>query len=186
MCLENQAFVWYNGQGCITLFHLWGTGCARRNVGKIVPSFKVSSSYCEKNKVSKREVVSEILSEKRIEKKEEKCRMIDCFFDFGITWSDGSKITQEQWIAILKENSIEVSIATFKRYLKDRGYSKRRKNKKVSLPKPIYNHFSIRFNDDTFDEEVEHDESLVSFGRKFAEIIERYHDSDEFRKTWRA
>lgn len=150
------------------------------------PSFKVSSSYCEKNKVSKREVVSEILSEKRIEKKEEKYRMIDCFFGFDITWDDGSKITQEQWIAILKENGIEVSIATFKRYLKDRGYSKRRKNKKVSLPKPIYNHYSIRFNDDTFDEEVEHDESLVSFGRKFAEIIERYHDSDEFRKTWRA
>ena len=101
------------------------------------PSFKVSSSYCEKNKVSKRTVVSEILSEKRIEKKEEKYCMIDCFFDFGITWNDGSKITQEQWIAILKENGIEVSIATFKRYLNDRGYSKRRNSKKVSLPKQI-------------------------------------------------
>ena len=101
------------------------------------PSFKVSSSYCEKNKVSKRTVVSEILSEKRIEKKEEKYRMIDCFFDFDITWNDGRKITQEQWIAILKENGIEVSIATFKRYLNDRGYSKRRNSKKVSLPKQI-------------------------------------------------
>ena len=101
------------------------------------PSFKVSSSYCKKNKVSKRTVVSEILSEKRIEKKEEKYCMIDCFFDFGITWNDGSKITQEQWIAILKENGIEVSIATFKRYLNDRGYSKRRNSKKVSLPKQI-------------------------------------------------
>ena len=135
------------------------------------PSFKVSSSYCDRNRVSKRAVVSEILSEKRMEKKEEKYRMIDCFFDFGITWNDGSKITQEQWIAILKENGIEVSIATFKRYLNDRGYSKRRKNKKVSLPKPIYNHYSIKFSDDTFDEEVEHDESLVSFDKKFVEII---------------
>lgn len=150
------------------------------------PSFKVSSSYCEKNKVSKREVVSEILSEKRIEKKEEKYRMIDCFFDFGITWDDGRKITQEQWVAILKENGIEVSIATFKRYLRDRGYSKRRNNKKVSLPKPIYNHYSIRFSDDTFGEDVEHDESLVSFGRKFIEIIERFHDSDEFIAKWGA
>ncbi len=150
------------------------------------PSFKVSSSYCEKNKVSKREVVSEILSEKRIEKKEEKYRMIDCFFDFGITWNDGSKITQEQWIAILKENGIEVSIATFKRYLNDRGYSKRKKSKKVSLPKPIYNNYPIRFSDDTFDEEVEHDESLVPFDKKFVEIIERLHNSDEFRAKWRA
>ena len=149
------------------------------------PSFKVSNTYCYKNKVSKRKVVSEILSEKRIEKKEEKYRMIDCFFDSCITWDDGSKITQEEWIAILKENGIEVSIATFKRYLNDRGYSKRRKNKKVSLPKPIYNHYSIRFSDDTFEEKDGHNELLVSFGRRFMEIIERYHDSDEFSTKWR-
>ena len=37
MSQENQAIVWYNGQSCITLFHFWGTGCARRNVGKFVP-----------------------------------------------------------------------------------------------------------------------------------------------------
>ena len=37
MCQENQAIVWYNGQSCITLFLFWGTGCARRNVGKFVP-----------------------------------------------------------------------------------------------------------------------------------------------------
>ena len=150
------------------------------------PSFKVSNSYCEKNKVSKRNVVSEILSENRIEKKEEKYRMIDCFFDTSITWDDGRKITQEEWIAILKENGIEVSIATFKRYLNERGYSKRRKNKKVSLPNPIYNHYSIRFSDDTFEEKNGHNELLVSFGRKFIEIIERFHNSDEFRAKWRA
>ena len=150
------------------------------------PSFKVSNSYCEKNKVSKREVVSEILSEKRIEKKEEKYRMIDCFFDFDITWNDGSRITQQQWIAILKENGIEVSIATFKRYLNDRGYSKRRNNKKVSLPKPIYNNNTIRFSDDTFEEKDGHNEFSVSFDKRFVEIIERLHSSDEFRAKWRA
>lgn len=101
------------------------------------PSFKVSDSYCVKNKVSKRAVVSEILSEKRTKKKEEKYRMIDCFFDSNTTLHNGNRITQKQWIAILKENGIDVSIATFKRYLNDRGYSKRRKNKKVSLPTPI-------------------------------------------------
>ena len=146
------------------------------------PSFKVSNSYCEKNKVSKKSVASKILSEKRIEKKEEKYRMIDCFFDSCITWDNGSKITQEEWIAILKENGIEVSIATFKRYLKDRGYSKRRKSKKVSLPKPTYNHYTIRFRDDTFED----CELLVSFSRKFIEIVEKYQDSDEFRTKWRA
>ena len=150
------------------------------------PSFKVSSSYCEKNKVSKRNVVSEILSEKRIEKKEEKYHMIDYFFDFGITRNDGSRLTQQQWIAILKENSIEVSIATFKRYLNERGYSKRRKNKKVSLPKPIYNNNTIRFSDDTFEGRDGHNEFSVSFDKKFVEIIERLHNSDEFRAKWRA
>ena len=101
------------------------------------PSFKVSDSYCDRNRVSKRAVVSEILSENRIEKKEEKYKVIDFFFDHNLTWNDGSRITQKQWIEILKEKGIEVSIASFKRYLNDRGYSKRRKTKKVSLPKPI-------------------------------------------------
>ena len=101
------------------------------------PSFKVSDSYCDRNRVSKRAVVSEILSENRIEKKEEKYKEIDFFFDHNLTWNDGSRITQKQWIEILKEKGIEVSIASFKRYLNDRGYSKRRKTKKVSLPKPI-------------------------------------------------
>lgn len=89
-------------------------------------SFKVSSSYCEKNRVSKHTVVAQILSEKRTEKKEEKYREIDIFYDPTLTMKDGSKITQEQWVEILKNNGIEVSIATFKRYLKDRGFSKRR------------------------------------------------------------
>ncbi len=88
-------------------------------------SFKVSSSYCEKNRVSKHTVVAQILSEKRTEKKEEKYREIDLFYDPTITMEDGSKITQKQWVEVLKENGIEISIATFKRYLKDRGFSKK-------------------------------------------------------------
>lgn len=36
--LENQAIVWYKEQTCITHFHFCGTGCARKNVGKFVPS----------------------------------------------------------------------------------------------------------------------------------------------------
>lgn len=54
------------------------------------------------------------------------------------------------------------------------------------LSKPIYNHYSIRFSDDTFDEEDGHDELLVSFDKKIVEIIERLHNSDEFRAKWRA
>ena len=50
----------------------------------------------------------------------------------------------------------------------------------------IKNHYSIRFSDDTFDEQVEHDESLVSLDKKLVEIIERLHNSDEFRAKWRA
>ena len=38
----------------------------------------------------------------------------------------------------------------------------------------------------TFDEQVEHDESLVSLDKKLVEIIERLHNSDEFRAKWRA
>ena len=48
------------------------------------------------------------------------------------------------------------------------------------------NHYSIRFSDDTFDKQVEHDESLVSLDKKLVEIIERLHNSDEFRAKWRA
>ena len=58
--------------------------------------------------------------------------------------------------------------------------------KKYHYQNKYKNHYSIRFSDDTFDEQVEHDESLVSFGRKFIEIIEMLHNSDEFRAKWRA
>ena len=118
-------------------------------------------------------MVSEILSEQRTERKEEKYNDIDYFYDPTIRWDNGKKITQEQWIAILKENGVEVSIATFKRYLSERGYSKKRNQRKVSSPTPIYNNYSIRFGNDTFLDETDgSNEHLSSSNRKFMEIVE--------------
>ena len=148
-------------------------------------SFKVSNYYCDKYRVSKRTVVSEILSERRMEKKEEKYSEIDYFYDPNLSWNNGSKITQEQWLVILKENGIEVSIATFKRYLKDRGFSKKR-NKKSIISKPkktIFN--TIRFDDDTFFEEIGNNDSYVSSDIMFREIVGRIHDTNEFKEKWK-
>lgn len=148
-------------------------------------SFKVSNHYCDKYKVSKRTVVSEILSERKMEKKEKKYSEIDYFYDPNLSWDNGSKITQEQWLMILKENGIEVSIATFKRYLNDRGFSKKR-NKKSIISKPkntIFN--TIRFNDDTFLEEIGANDTYVSSDRMFREIIARIHDTNEFKERWK-
>jgi len=153
------------------------------------PAFKVSNTYCEKNKVSKRAVVSEILSEQRTERKEERYSDIDYFYDSNIRWDNGKKITIKQWLEILRENGVEVSIATFKRYLGERGFSKRKKNKKVSLPTPIYNNYPIRFSDDTFSDEdfnQVYDESWIASNRKFVEIVDRIHSSEEFKTKWRA
>ena len=57
--------------------------------------------------------------------------------------------------------------------------------KKYHYQNKYKNHYSIRFSDDTFEEEIGHDESLVSFDKKFVEIIERFHSNDEFRAKWR-
>lgn len=149
------------------------------------PSFKVSSSYCDRNRVSKRAVVNEILSEKRMEKKEEKYKEIDFFFDHNLTWNDGSKITQQQWVLILQENGVEgVSIATFKRYLDDRGYSKKRKKESIITNTNTRISNTIRFSDDTFDEKDGDNESYVSCDSMFREIIVGIHSTDEFRRKW--
>ena len=149
------------------------------------PSFKVSSSYCDRNRVSKRAVVNEILSEKRMEKKEEKYKEIDFFFDHNLTWNDGGKITQQQWVLILQENGVEgVSIATFKRYLDDRGYSKKRKKESIITNTNTRISNTIRFSDDTFDEKDGDNESYVSCDSMFREIIVGIHSTDEFRRKW--
>lgn len=148
------------------------------------PSFKVSSSYCDRNRVSKRAVVNEILSEKRMEKKEERYSEIDFFFDPNLSWDDGSKITQKQWVEILKENGIAVSIATFKRYLEDRGYSKKRKKESIITNTNTIIFNTISFGDDTFEEKDGYNESYVLYERKFKEIIGEIHSTDEFRRKW--
>lgn len=94
-------------------------------------SFHVSDTYCKKNRVSKNEVVLRILSEKKAEVKEAKYSEIDYFYEHNLAWNDGRKITIEQWVSILNENGIELSKATFNRYLKERGYSRNKKRKRA-------------------------------------------------------
>lgn len=153
-------------------------------------SFHVSDTYCKKNRVSKNEVVLRILSEKKTEVKEEKYSEIDYFYEHNLAWNDGRKITIEQWVSILNENGIELSKATFNRYLKERGYSRNKKRKRVKniTSKPNMNiHHTIRLRDDTFldDEDCSLDESLMVSDRKFREIVEGIHGSDEFREKWK-
>lgn len=153
-------------------------------------SFHVSDAYCKKNRVSKNEVVLRILSEKKTEVKEEKYSEIDYFYEHNLAWNDGRKITIEQWVSILNENGIELSKATFNRYLKERGYSRNKKRKRVKniTSKPNMNiHRTIRLRDDTFwdDEDCSLDESLMVSDRKFREIVEGIHGSDEFREKWK-
>lgn len=64
-------------------------------------SFRVSDAYCKKNRVSKKQVLGSLLGEKNREKKEERYSEIDYFYDPTITWDNGKKVTQQQWIVIL-------------------------------------------------------------------------------------
>ena len=154
------------------------------------PSFRVSSYYCDKNRVSKKQVLGSLLGEKNRKKKEEKYSEIDYFYDPNLSLNDGKKITQKQWIEILEENGVIVSLRTFKSYLSDRGFSKtnkRKETKKSATSKPnTINHYSIRFASCTFwdDEDDIQDDSLINPDRQFKEIIRRIHDTDEFRRKW--
>lgn len=153
-------------------------------------SFHVSDAYCKKNRVSKNEVVLRILSEKKSEVKEAKYSEIDYFYVHNLAWNDGRKITIEQWVSILNENGIELSKATFNRYLKERGFSRNKKRKRVKniTSKPnMNNHHTIRLRDDTFgdDEDCILDETMMIPDRKFREIVEGIHSSDEFREKWK-
>lgn len=154
------------------------------------PSFRVSSYYCDKNRVSKKQVLGSLLGEKNRKKKEEKYSEIDYFYDPNLSLNDGKKITQKQWIEILLENGVIVSLRTFKSYLSDRGFSKtnkRKETKKSATRKPnTINHYSIRFASCTFwdDEDDIQDDSLMNPDRQFREIIGRIHDTDEFKRKW--
>lgn len=152
------------------------------------PSFKVSDAYCKKNRVSKKQVLGSLLGEKKKEEKEERFSDIDFFYEREAT-IEGRKITIEQWIAILKENGVEVSIATFKRYLKERGYCKTRETKKSIKNKHNITLHTIRFTCDTFSDEDDnqvYDESWIASNRRFVEIVEKIQGSDEFKTKWRA
>jgi hypothetical protein len=153
-------------------------------------SFKANEAYCKKNGVSKRTVVNRILSEQNTERKEEKYNDIDCFYDPKVRWENGKKITQEQWLGILKENGIEITLRSFQRYLELRGYSKPRKRTK-SLKNDITKHNIIHNTiilgnvvfsdtDDAFNE------TCISSNRKFLEVVEKIHRNDEFITKWRA
>lgn len=92
--------------------------------------FKISDSYCRDNRVSKKQVLGSLLGEDNRRKKEESYNEIDIFYDPTITWEDGSKITQKQWLEILEENGLKMSLRKFKNYLEDRGYTKKRETSK--------------------------------------------------------
>jgi hypothetical protein len=91
---------------------------------------KISDSYCRDNRVSKKQVLGSLLGEDNRRKKEESYNEIDIFYDPTITWEDGSKITQKQWLEILEENGLKMSLRKFKNYLEDRGYTKKRETSK--------------------------------------------------------
>lgn len=153
-------------------------------------SFKVSDVFCMKNRVSKKQVLGCLLGEKNREKKEERYREIDYFYDPTITWENGKRVTQQQWIEILEENGIMVSLRTFQSYLSNRGYSKsiRKGNKNNATSKSnMSNHYTIRFASCTFldEEECTLDESWIVSDRKFREIVEGIHGTDEFRAKWK-
>lgn len=153
-------------------------------------SFKANETYCKKNGVSKRTVVNRILSEQNTERKEEKYNDIDCFYDPKVRWENGKKITQEQWLGILKENGIEITLRSFQRYLEVRGYSKprkRTKSQKNDITKHNIIHNTIILGNVVFsDTDDAFNETCISSNRKFLEVVEKIHRNDEFITKWRA
>ncbi len=144
-------------------------------------SYKVSDRYCKQHNVTKMKVVGELNGEQSRLKKEERFMEIDWFYDASLTHSNGKKITQKQWIRILDENGIKVSIETFKRYLDDRGYTK--KHRKSVSDTPILKTNTYNVVNDTFCEKEE-DVYLTNQDRQFKKIIRIIHESIEFRRKW--
>ena len=56
--------------------------------------------------------------------------------------------------------------------------------KKYHYQNKYKNHYSIRFSDDTFEEDDGNNGSYVSSDRRFREIIVGIHSTDEFRRKW--
>lgn len=152
--------------------------------------FKISDSYCRENRVSKKQVLGSLLGEQNKRKKEESFNEIDLFYDPTMTWQDGSKITHKQWLEILEENGIKISIRKFKNYLEDRGYTKKREPQKSAESKTnIIQPYHLDLHPALFPEEDEYqdqDGSWTASNRKFIEIAEKVQGSDGFRARWRA
>lgn len=152
--------------------------------------FKISDNYCRDNRVSKKQVLGCLLGEQNKRKKEESFNEIDLFYDPTMTWEDGSKITHKQWLNILEENGLKMSLRKFKNYLEDRGFTKKRETEKSARSKtkiiPPY-HLDL---DDALSSEDEDCHAYDNFGvesnRRFVEIVGTIHESDKFRTKWSA
>ena len=132
-------------------------------------SYKVSDRYCKENNVTKMKVVGELNGEQSRLRKEERFWDIDWFYDASLTWSNGKKITQKQWVQILEENGVMISVETFKRYLDERGYTKKR--------------VKCTTGDDALERDEEC-EPLTGPNRQFVVIIEEIHASEKFKQRW--
>ena len=123
-------------------------------------------------------------------KREESYNEIDYFYDPTITWEDGSKITQEQWLEILEENGLKMSLRKFKNYLEDRGYTKKRETRKsaeckTNIIPPYHLDLDVALSSEENDCPI-YDEYWLESNRRFVEIVDRIQGGDEFRKKWRA
>ena len=144
-------------------------------------SYHVSDRYCKQHNVAKSKVVGELNGEQSRLKKEERFKEIDWFYDASLTHSNGKKITQKQWLKILKENGIKISLKTFNRYLDERGYTNKHRKSVSDTPIVITNTYNIV--DDTFCED-EDDVSLARQDRQFWKIIRIIHESVVFKERW--
>lgn len=150
--------------------------------------FKISDSYCRENRVSKKQVLGSLLGEENRRKKEESFNEIDSFFDPTMTWEDGSKITHKQWLEILEENGMKMSLRKFKNYLEDRGFTKKRETKKSARNKTkIISPYHLGLDDALYSEDEDchaYDNSWVESNKKFIEIVGKIQGSDGFRARW--
>lgn len=99
-----------------------------KNDGKPVKhrSFEVDSLYCIRKGITKRKAVCEINNYNRSEKKEEKYQKIDSILTTQMILS----MTYKKCLSFLYDKGIEISMYSFKNYLRDRGIKKIKRKKK--------------------------------------------------------
>lgn len=86
--------------------------------------FRVDPLYCVRMGITKTKCRDMVNSVMRTERKERLYETIDSIYDKSV------KRTRKEWLGILSENGIEVSLATFDRFLSEYGYSKPKTKKK--------------------------------------------------------